>query len=173
MHVGSGRHKCYPHGMSLPKMHIKQLICIFVLIVQQTQIPEFYTGQSDETQQVGSGALKHYSYVLLLLMYILSTSFAYLFRLANNNKVKYPKFYTGYGMLVVVHYTQIRRQQKFPLFRQRRYHIRHCWGSSYSFRVSLPHTNRIQVHNKIDLSRHENFPVFPDFRVFFLKICGL
>ena len=59
--------------------------------------PEFYMGYSDETWYVGSSALKYYPCVLLLSMRILSTSFAYLFWLANNNKVKYLEFYMGYS----------------------------------------------------------------------------
>ena len=47
--------------------------------------------------QMGRSGLKYYPCVLLLSMYILSTSFAYLFWLGNNKKCKYPKFCMGYG----------------------------------------------------------------------------
>ena len=54
-------------------------------------------GYSDETWYVVRSALKYYPCVLLLLMHILITSFAYLFWLANNNKVKYSEFSMGYS----------------------------------------------------------------------------
>ena len=63
----------------------------------KVKYPEFYIGYSNETWYVGRSALKYYPCVLLLSICILSTSFTYLFWLANNNKVKYPEFYIGYS----------------------------------------------------------------------------
>ena len=63
----------------------------------KVKYPEVYGDCSDETCYVGATGLKYNPCVLLLSMYILSTSFAYLFWLADNNKVKYPEFYVGYS----------------------------------------------------------------------------
>ena len=54
-------------------------------------------GYSDETWYVGSSGLKYYPCVPLLSMRISSTSFAYLFWLANNKKCKYQEFCMSYS----------------------------------------------------------------------------
>ena len=101
-YVGSGGHKYYPRGLSSPNAHIWYLICIIIcsdwLITKGSNVQCFVwvtlmklgmwvvMGTSRSTTHV---AYHHQ-------MRIFNTSFAYLFWLANNKKVKYSEFWMGY-----------------------------------------------------------------------------
>ena len=60
-------------------VHIKYLICIFFWLASNNKVRylEFYMGYSNETWYVGGSALKYYLNVLLLLICIIGTAFAY------------------------------------------------------------------------------------------------
>ena len=89
-YVGSSRLKYYSYVLLF-------MMCILSISVaylfwlannKKCNYQEFCMGYSDETWYVSRSGLKYYQCVLLLFMRILSTSFAYLFWLANNKKLQ-------------------------------------------------------------------------------------
>ena len=87
---------CCEWAYQEPNLHISS----DWLITTKTNNPESYIYgliYCNRTWYVGSTWLKYYPCVLLLLMHIWSTSFAYFIWLANNYKVKYAEFYMGYS----------------------------------------------------------------------------
>ena len=83
--VGSDRHKCYPRGLSsLCILNSSFAYLLWLANNKKGKYQEFCMDYSDKTLYVGSSGLKYNPCVLLLLMRLLSTSFAYLFWLANN-----------------------------------------------------------------------------------------
>ena len=94
--LGSAWCKCYPHGLSSPMLNTVD-VCINLFWLankNKAKYPDLYMGYSDETLYVGRSTLKYYPCVLVLLMCMLITSFAYSFWLADKPNSNF-QFYMG------------------------------------------------------------------------------